>query len=122
MPRQRPNVQSQPVHEPRQRLYVTATLAAEAKISLTGNQEQYLRKVLRCQTGDAVLVFNGADGEWQAQIEALGKKQAELVIGTQHRPQSAAAIYGCWSRRSSATGWIIWRKRQRKWVCRGWCR
>lgn len=89
MPRQRPNVQSQPVYEPRQRLYVTATLAAEAKISLTGNQAHYLRNVLRCQTGDAVLLFNGADGEWQAQIEALGKKQAELVIGTQHRPQSA---------------------------------
>ena len=62
MPRQRPNVQSQPVYEPRQRLYVTATLAAEAKISLTGNQAHYLRNVLRCQTGDAVLLFNGADG------------------------------------------------------------
>jgi 16S rRNA (uracil1498-N3)-methyltransferase len=91
MPRQRPNVQSQPVYEPRQRLYVTAALAAEAKISLTGNQAHYLRNVLRCQTGDAVLLFNGADGEWQAQIEALGKKQAELVIGTQHRPQSAGS-------------------------------
>ena len=91
MPRQRPNVQSQPVYEPRQRLYVTAALAAEAKISLTGNQAHYLRNVLRCQTGDAVLLFNGADGEWQAQIEALGKKHAELVIGTQHRPQSAGS-------------------------------
>ncbi|MGB0342269.1 MAG: 16S rRNA (uracil(1498)-N(3))-methyltransferase [Parvibaculales bacterium] len=91
MPRQRPNVQSQPVYEARQRLFVTERLVAGANISLTGNQAHYLRNVLRCQTGDAVLLFNGADGEWQAQIEALGKKQAELVIGTQHRPQSAGS-------------------------------
>ena len=91
MPRQRPNVQSQPVYEARQRLFVAERLVAGDNISLTGNQAHYLRNVLRCQTGDAVLLFNGADGEWQAQIEALGKKQAELVIGTQHRPQSAGS-------------------------------
>ena len=48
------------------RLYVDAPLAAGAEVVFDRNQANYLRNVLRLGQGDAVLLFNGRDGEWQA--------------------------------------------------------
>lgn len=55
---------------------------------LNGEQTHYLRRVMRCATGDQILVFNGRDGEWQAEIETLSKKQARLYLHHQTRPQT----------------------------------
>jgi len=89
MPRQRDDVQSNTLYELRQRLFVTAPLSQAAELELTGNQAHYLRNVLRYQAGAHVLLFNGVDGEWQAQIKTLGKKQVCLTVQEQHRPQTA---------------------------------
>ena len=50
------------------RLFVDAALDAGASIALERNQSNYLGNVLRLAAGETVLVFNGRDGEWQAQI------------------------------------------------------
>ena len=71
-------------HAPR--LFVDAALNQGARIELERNQSNYLGNVLRLSAGESILVFNGHDGEWQAQID--GRKRPDgLTIITQTRPQ-----------------------------------
>ena len=69
------------------RLYVEADLKAGATVTLEAPQAHYLRTVLRLKEGDAVLAFNGRDGEWRATL-AAGKRGA-LKLEAQARPQTA---------------------------------
>ena len=68
------------------RLFVDAPLSAGESLALERNQSNYLGNVLRLETGDAVLVFNGRDGEWRAQI-AGRKRPDQLTVMEQTRPQ-----------------------------------
>jgi 16S rRNA (uracil1498-N3)-methyltransferase len=70
------------------RLFVDAPLAAGQRLALDSAQANYLKNVLRLKPGDAVLVFNGQDGEWQAALAAGGKRSAELAVDAQTRPQT----------------------------------
>jgi 16S rRNA (uracil1498-N3)-methyltransferase len=65
------------------RLYVDAPLAAGAAIALDSARSHYLRNVLRREKGASVLLFNGRDGEWQAEIEALAKTGTLLSVRRQ---------------------------------------
>jgi 16S rRNA (uracil1498-N3)-methyltransferase len=68
------------------RLFVDAPLKAGQTVALERNQSNYLGNVLRLAAGETILVFNGRDGEWQAQI--AGRKRPDaLVVVTQTRPQ-----------------------------------
>lgn len=68
------------------RLFVDAPLDAGGRVALEREQGHYLGNVLRLGTGDSILVFNGHDGEWRAQIE--GRKRPEhLTLTEQTRPQ-----------------------------------
>jgi 16S rRNA (uracil1498-N3)-methyltransferase len=68
------------------RLFVEAPLKAGQTVALERNQSNYLGNVLRLAAGDTILVFNGRDGEWQAQI--AGRKRPDaLVVVTATRPQ-----------------------------------
>jgi len=68
------------------RLFVDAPLGAGQMVPLERNQSNYLGNVLRLSAGEQVLVFNGRDGEWQAQI--IGRKRPDsLEITAQRRPQ-----------------------------------
>ena len=68
------------------RLFVDAALASGATVALERDQSNYLGNVLRLKSGDDILVFNGRDGEWQAQIEGR-KRPDRLSILAQTRPQ-----------------------------------
>lgn len=70
-----------------QRLFVTAKLEPGATVTLGKDQTHYLGNVLRLRQGDNLLLFNGSDGEWWAELGALGKKQAEVRLDHQTRPQ-----------------------------------
>lgn len=70
------------------RLYLDADLGPSASVPLTREQASYLQNVLRLPVGAAVLVFNGRDGEWQARIEAQGRRDVQLAIETQTRGQT----------------------------------
>ena len=68
------------------RLFVDAPLSAGQTVPLERNQSNYLGNVLRLSAGDKILVFNGRDGEWQAQI--AGRKRPDgLTVVAQTRPQ-----------------------------------
>src|SRR5437764_10250679 len=68
------------------RLFVDAPLSAGQTVALERNQSNYLGNVLRLSAGEAVLVFNGRDGEWQARI-AGRKRPDSLEVLTRTRPQ-----------------------------------
>lgn len=61
------------------RLFVEAPLAPMAMVVLTDSQSHYLVRVMRAGVGDHVLLFNGRDGEWRAEI-AETKKHAAIVL------------------------------------------
>ena len=63
-----------------QRLFVDADLREGASVACTPAQANYLRNVLRLKPGDAILVFNGRDGEWRAAIAEAGKREPEAKV------------------------------------------
>ena len=69
------------------RLYVADDLSSGADVCLSPEQAHYLAKVLRLSVGAHLRVFNGRDGEWQADIQNLDKKNARLCAKSQLRPQ-----------------------------------
>jgi 16S rRNA (uracil1498-N3)-methyltransferase len=73
------------------RLYVEAPLAAGATIALGREQANHLLNVLRLGRGDAVLVFNGRDGEWRAHVSAAGKRDSALTLNERMREQPPPA-------------------------------
>jgi 16S rRNA (uracil1498-N3)-methyltransferase len=72
-----------------QRLYIDADLCAGAEVACTPPQANYLRNVLRLKPGDAILVFNGRDGEWRAAIAETGKRATTLAVAEQVRAQES---------------------------------
>ncbi len=70
-----------------QRLFVEADLAEASTIACSSAQANYLRNVLRLKPGDGIILFNGRDGEWQAEVADAGKRGAALLVGAQVRLQ-----------------------------------
>jgi 16S rRNA (uracil1498-N3)-methyltransferase len=72
------------------RLFVAAPLAEGGDVPLNAAQANYLVSVLRLKPGDGVLVFNGQDGEWRAELGAPRKKSAVLALVERTREQTPA--------------------------------
>ncbi len=62
------------------RVYTNQALEQGTSIMLPQEQSHYLANVLRQQTGDTVILFNGTDYEYEATLIHISKKQAELKI------------------------------------------
>jgi 16S rRNA (uracil1498-N3)-methyltransferase len=58
------------------RVYLDAALAHAGEVSLDDAPAHHLARVLRLREGDALTVFNGRGGEWDA--EFLGKRRVRL--------------------------------------------
>jgi 16S rRNA (uracil1498-N3)-methyltransferase len=72
------------------RLFVEMPLAVGAMVPLERDQTNYLVNVLRMKPGATVLVFNGRDGEWRAELAQAGKKSFALGLAECTRPQTPA--------------------------------
>jgi 16S rRNA (uracil1498-N3)-methyltransferase len=79
----------------RQRLFVEADLAEGGTVPCTPAQTNYLRNVLRLKAGGPLLVFNGRQGEWRAQLVDAGKRSVALSIGAKVREQSGGPDLDC---------------------------
>ncbi len=69
------------------RLFVEQPLAAGRVFDLAAKQAHYLRNVMRRRAGDSLLLFNGRDGEWQAEIATAGRR-CSVSPAHQTRPQT----------------------------------
>ncbi|HET7085048.1 MAG TPA: 16S rRNA (uracil(1498)-N(3))-methyltransferase [Rhizomicrobium sp.] len=70
------------------RLYVAADLGKGLAVALDEGQSHYLLHVLRAQAGNRVLLFNGRDGEWLAEIAQAGKRGVSATCMKQTGPQA----------------------------------
>src|SRR6056300_2100386 len=68
------------------RLFVNHPLGATQSIALDRDQANYLFAVMRRSVGDQILVFNGRDGEWLAQISSGSKRAGTLDVVSQTKP------------------------------------
>lgn len=65
--------------------YVTTQLKEGEAVPLLPNRVHYLKNVLRRKPGDKVLLFNGDDGEFDAEIVSLEKKSGTAKLLKQTR-------------------------------------
>jgi 16S rRNA (uracil1498-N3)-methyltransferase len=72
------------------RLYVDTPLTEGGEVTLDREQANYLINVLRLGRGDSVLLFNGTDGEWLANLAESGKRSVTLLVGARQRAQTRA--------------------------------
>ncbi len=69
------------------RLFVPDLLAEGAKVAPDEGQTHYLLHVMRAREGTRVLLFNGRDGEWRAEVSGVTKRSCELRCERQTRQQ-----------------------------------
>ncbi len=73
------------------RLFVAAPLGPGARVPLSPGQAHYVAAVMRRRAGDALLLFNGRDGEWRARLAAEARgRRLEAVVEAQTRAQVGA--------------------------------
>jgi len=76
------------------RLYLESDLAPGGRLVLARGQENYLRNVLRLPDGAGMLIFNGRDGEWTAQLSgARGKAALTIVSRTRLQPAGSELLF-----------------------------
>ncbi len=63
-------------------------LAPGGAVECTAAQANYLGNVMRLRAGDAVLLFNGRDGEWLAEITGMKRNACALTARELVRPQT----------------------------------
>jgi 16S rRNA (uracil1498-N3)-methyltransferase len=68
------------------RLYVEAALGQDVAVPIEGNAAHYLLSVMRVKEDDAVLLFDGLNGEWAAKPEQIRKRDLVLRCVQQTRP------------------------------------
>ncbi|MBF0249573.1 MAG: 16S rRNA (uracil(1498)-N(3))-methyltransferase [Alphaproteobacteria bacterium] len=71
------------------RLYTESSLGEDVTAELGPAAAHKMRAVLRAKTGDVVTLFNGRDGEWWAELTALGKASARALCLERIRPQQS---------------------------------
>jgi 16S rRNA (uracil1498-N3)-methyltransferase len=62
------------------RLFVTQALSEGVQFALDAPQGHYVAHVLRKSAGDALALFNAAQGEWLAYITAVSKKAVTVRV------------------------------------------
>ncbi|MEO9780653.1 MAG: 16S rRNA (uracil(1498)-N(3))-methyltransferase [Sedimentitalea sp.] len=67
------------------RLFVEQPLGQGQSVPLNREQAHYLFGVMRQSAGNAVLLFNGRDGEWRATVTEAGKRGGVLTCEEQTR-------------------------------------
>jgi 16S rRNA (uracil1498-N3)-methyltransferase len=68
------------------RLYVEHPLGAGQSVPLDRDQAHYLFGVMRQAVGAQILLFNGTDGEWRAEVVKAGKRAGILLCQEQTKP------------------------------------
>ncbi|AUQ97691.1 16S rRNA (uracil(1498)-N(3))-methyltransferase [Phaeobacter inhibens] len=68
------------------RLYVEHPLGAGQSVPLDRDQAHYLFGVMRQTVGGQLLLFNGEDGEWRAEVAEASKRSGVLICQEQTRP------------------------------------
>ena len=71
------------------RLYIEDALSAGATVAADERALHYLRNVMRRAPGDPLVLFNGRDGEFEAEIASLDKRKGALKVARLRRAQDS---------------------------------
>lgn len=74
------------------RVYVEPPLAGGATIELPEGAFRHLVQVLRMQAGEALVLFDGRGGEYQAQLTSVAKRAASVTIGAHRDVERESAL------------------------------
>src|SRR3954463_651957 len=66
---------------PLPRIYCEQRLGPGAQFALAPEAAQHVGKALRLKTGDAITVFDGRGGEYEAAIQRMDKERVEVKLG-----------------------------------------
>lgn len=66
------------------RVHVAGPLATDTRCAIGGSAANHIRRVLRLRAGDALVLFDGRGGDYEARLEGYGRDEALVAIGT-HR-------------------------------------
>jgi 16S rRNA (uracil1498-N3)-methyltransferase len=75
----------------RTRIYIDTHLANEINITLSESNFHYLANVLRVKPEEKIRIFNGIDGEWEASIQHIGKKELSIQLLKKLRDQEQSS-------------------------------
>jgi 16S rRNA (uracil1498-N3)-methyltransferase len=70
-------------------LFVETPLNTAVRVELDAAQTNYLGNVMRLKEGDRLLLFDGASGEWLADVAEVGKRRMVLAVTEPTRPQES---------------------------------
>jgi 16S rRNA (uracil1498-N3)-methyltransferase len=73
------------------RLYCPVRLAPGASLALPAAAARHVQ-VLRLQPGEAVTLFNGEGGQWQAVVERMGRSDVQVRVGTHEEVERENAV------------------------------
>ncbi len=63
------------------RAYVSGTPSPADRVALDPEEAHHVARVLRLKAGDALAVFDGKGGEWEATIETCSREGVTVVVG-----------------------------------------
>jgi 16S rRNA (uracil1498-N3)-methyltransferase len=69
------------------RLFLDHDLGPGQTVPVSPDQAHYLFSVMRRGAGDTLLVFNGRDGEWLAEVTEARKRAGAVTVRERTRPQ-----------------------------------
>jgi 16S rRNA (uracil1498-N3)-methyltransferase len=91
------------------RLFVRQPLSEAAAIEVDAGQANYLGNVMRLGVGSAVLLFDGASGEWLGRIAETARKR--MTIAVERRTREAEAMPDVWLAfapvKRAQTDWLV---------------
>lgn len=74
------------------RLFIPGTFQTGSELELDAERARYIGRVLRLKPGDAVSVFNGDQGEFDAAVLRIAKTSALLSIGGVRRSATESPL------------------------------
>jgi 16S rRNA (uracil1498-N3)-methyltransferase len=74
------------------RFYAPDASAPGDIVELPEDETQHMMRVLRLRAGDAVRVFNGRGGEFDALVEEVAKATARVRVGNQREPAPEPSV------------------------------
>ncbi|MFH0352327.1 MAG: 16S rRNA (uracil(1498)-N(3))-methyltransferase [Chromatiales bacterium] len=74
------------------RVYVEAPLRCGGTLALPRACAEHLARVLRHRAGDAIVLFNGQGGEWEATIAWIRRAETAVTIGPHHAIERESSL------------------------------
>jgi len=74
------------------RFHIAAALHSGMQLDFPREAAHHAARVLRLRTGEAVMLFDGKGGEYEAQVVAIGRSGVRVAVGTHHERERESPL------------------------------